>query len=79
MLEVARVRPNAELPRVLRQKPISAMLLVAHVLAQRSFSYRVHLSQHGPLGEEERLLGVHDDQVEEGAPGVVLKNNRRKD
>lgn len=50
-----------------------------HVLGQRSFSYRVHLPQHGPLGEEERLLGVHDDQVEERAPGVVLEKNRRKD
>lgn len=48
-----------------------------HVLGQRSFSYRVHLSQHGPLGEEERLLGVHDDQVEERAPGVVLQKNQR--
>lgn len=51
----------------------------ARVLGQRSFSYRVHLSQHGPLGEEERLLGVHDDQVEERAPGVVLEKNQRKD
>lgn len=35
-------------------------------------SYRVHLSQHRPPREEQRLPGVHDDQVEEGAPGLLL-------
>lgn len=45
----------------------------AHVLRESSSTYRVHLSEHGPLGEELRLLGVHDDQVEERAPGLVLE------
>lgn len=40
--------------------------------------YRVHLPQHRPLGEEQRLLGVHDDQVEEGAPGVALEEKKNQ-
>lgn len=79
MLEVARVRSDAKLPCVLHQKPIGETILATvHVPRERSSSYRVHLSQHGPVGEELRLPGVHDDQVEEGAPGLVLKRNRRK-
>lgn len=76
MLEVARVRPDAKLPRVLHQKHISKRLFAARVLGDRGSPYRVHLSQHGPLGEEERLLGVHDDQVEERAPGLILKRKK---
>lgn len=49
-----------------------------HVLRERSLSYRVHLSQHGPVGEELWLPGVHDDQVEERAPGLGLKRNQNK-
>lgn len=40
--------------------------------APQASSYRVHLSQDGPVGEEQRLPGVHHDQVEKRAPGVFL-------
>lgn len=72
VLEVARVRSNAKLPRVLHQRGISCWSRSS----KSSLSHRVHLSQHGPVGEELWLLGVHDDQVEERAPGLVLKRNR---
>lgn len=35
------------------------------------FSYRVHLSQHRPVCEEQRLPGVHNNEVKEGAPGLL--------
>lgn len=74
VLEVARVGSDAKLPRVLHHKGISARSRrSAHVLRERSVSYRVHLPQHGPVGEELRLPGVHDDQVEERAPGIGLE------
>lgn len=46
------------------------------LVLSNSLPHRVHLSQHRPLGEEQRLPGVHHDQVEEGAPGVVLERNQ---
>lgn len=33
--------------------------------------HRVDLAQDGALGEEERLAGVHHDEVEVGAPGAL--------
>ncbi|KAF3843997.1 hypothetical protein F7725_016045 [Dissostichus mawsoni] len=34
-------------------------------------AHRVHLSEHRPLSEEQRLPGVHQDQIEVGLPGPV--------
>lgn len=36
-----------------------------------ALTHRVHLSEHRPLAEEERLPGVHQDQVKVGLPGPV--------
>lgn len=33
--------------------------------------HRVDLAQDGALGKEERLAGVHHDEVEVGAPGAL--------
>lgn len=76
VLEGSRVRPDAKLPRVLHQNPVSQTLWG---LRPSGSSYRVHLSQHGPVAEELRLPGVHHDQVEAGAPGLVLRRQREKE